>query len=84
MSDSFQEFADRKREAFEDLPGLDGFSAKPGTAVHEMAGAIRFWHGKAQNVARSVAEARRDGFLAGIALSLATTAVAYVVCHFLI
>ncbi len=67
-----------------DLPGVGEIRPRRGTAVHELAGGIRFWHDRAKFWEKKYANARNGGLLAGLALSLATAAVAYVVCHFLI
>lgn len=41
-----------------DVPAVGELRARPGTAVHEMAGAVKYWHDKAKT-------AHVDGFVAG-------------------
>lgn len=47
-----------------DLPGFGSIKARPGTATHTMAGAVKFWHYKYQS-------ARGDGFIAGASFMFA-------------
>lgn len=44
-----------------DLPGVGEIRSRPGTATHELAGAVKVWYDKCQT-------ARHDGMIAGMAL----------------
>lgn len=57
-----------------DIPGIGELRARPGTSTAELAGAVKYWHDKAQS-------ARWDGFIAGGSFSFMVTLVGFALYH---
>jgi hypothetical protein len=63
-----------------DVPGVGEIRARPGTSIAELAGAISYWHTKAQEAYGNGTEVgKRLGFRNGFGAGAALTAVLFAV-----